>query len=231
MKIFKRARENRNMLKELNYADVFNSTIHTSEWLLDKSFSPTSFAIGYPLLYVLYRILDEQHPENILEFGLGQSTKLFHQYSSFMKEAHVTTLEHDAKWIEFFSNKKPLPGNTKLVVVESEIIKYKGFKTRSIKDLEQHVKDNRFDLILVDAPTVFKRYSRSQILKMVPGNIDPNHFIIIIDDSQRRGERDTCRELEKSFTKHNIVYHKCEYCGIKSSALYCSDDLRFLTTL
>jgi hypothetical protein len=231
MKIFKRARENRNMLKELNYADVFNSTIHTSEWLLDKSFSPTSFAIGYPLLYVLYRILDEQHPENILEFGLGQSTKLFHQYSAFLKEAHVTTLEHDVKWIEFFSSKKSLPGNAELVVVESEIIKYKGFKTRSIKDLEQHVGDKKFDLILVDAPTVFKRYSRSQILKMVPGNIDPNHFIIIIDDSQRRGERDTCRELEKSFKKHNIIYHKWEYVGIKSSALYCSADLKFLTTL
>jgi predicted O-methyltransferase YrrM len=231
MKIFKRARENRNMLKELNYADVFNSTIHTSEWLLDKSFSPTSFAIGYPLLYVLYRILDEQHPRNILEFGLGQSTKLFHQYAAFVKDSHVTTLEHDEKWIQFFSNKKTLTVNAELVVVESEIIRYKGFKTRSIRDLEKHVKDNKFDLILVDAPTVFKRYSRSQILKMVPGNINPGHFIIIIDDSQRRGERDTCRELERSFNKYNIKYHKWEYCGIKSSALYCSDDLKFLTTL
>jgi predicted O-methyltransferase YrrM len=231
MKIFKRARENRNMLKELNYADVFNSTIHTSEWLMDKTFSPTSYAIGYPLLYVLYRILDEQHPENILEFGLGQSTKLFHQYSAFMRDAHVTTLEHDAKWIEFFLSKKPLPKNAGLVVVESEIIKYKGFKTRSIKDLEEHVKDKRFDLILVDAPTVFKRYSRSQILKMVPGNINPDHFIIIIDDSQRRGERDTCRELENSFRNNNIDFFKGEYCGIKTSSLYCSSDLKFLTTL
>ncbi len=110
MKIFK-FHENRNILKEINYADVFNSTIHTSDWLIDKSFSPTSYAIGYPLLYVLYRILDEQHPKNILEFGLGQSTKLFHQYSVFVKEAHITTLEHDAKWIKFFSQRRSLPEN------------------------------------------------------------------------------------------------------------------------
>lgn len=219
------------MLKELNYADVFNSTIYKSDWLIDKTFSPTSYAIGYPLLYVLYRILDEQHPKNILEFGLGQSTKLFHQYSAFIKEAHITTLEHDSKWVEFFSNKKPLPPNAGLIVVESEIISFKGFKTRSIKDLDQHVKDNKYDLILVDAPTVFKRYSRPQILKLVPGNIDPDHFIVIIDDSQRRGEKDTCRELEKSFRDHNIEFCKNEYCGIKSSALYCSADNRFLTTL
>jgi len=219
------------MLKELNYADVFNSTIYKSDWLTDKTFSPTSYAIGYPLLYVLYRILDEQHPMNILEFGLGQSTKLFHQYSAFYMEAHITTLEHDPKWIEFFSNKKPVPANAEISVVESEIIRYKGFKTRSIKDLEQHVSDKKFDLILVDAPTVFKRYSRSQILKLVPRNIDPCHFIIIIDDSQRRGERDTCRELEKSFKDQNIEFCKNEYCGIKSSALYCSADYKFLTTL
>jgi len=219
------------MLKEINYADVFNNTIHTSDWLIDKTFSPTGYAIGYPLLYVLYRILDEQHPKNILEFGFGQSTKLFHQYSSFIKEAHITTFEHNAKWVEFFSKRKSRPENAELVVVESEIIRFKGFNTIIIKNIDQHVKENIFDLILVDAPTVLKRYSRSQILKFVPGNINPDHFIIIIDDSQRCGEKDTCRELENSFKKHNIIFHKGEYSGIKSSALYCSDDLKFLTTL
>jgi hypothetical protein len=231
MKIIKRFRENRNMLKEINYANIFNSTIHTSDWLIDKTFSPTSFAIGYPLLYVLYRILDEQHPKCILEFGLGQSTKLFHQYSVFVKEARITTIEHDAKWIGFFSQKRSIPENAGLVVAESEIIRFKGFKTITIKNIDQHVKDTRFDLILVDAPTVLKRYSRSQILKLVPGNIDPEHFIIIIDDSQRRGEKDTCKELEKSFKNHNIGFAKGEYCGTKTSTLYCSADLKFLTTL
>lgn len=231
MKIFKRASENRNILKEINYADVFNSTISNSKWLHDKSFSPTSYAIGYPLLYVLYRILDEQQPGNILEFGLGQSTKLFHQYADSRKEARITTLEHDEEWIKFFSGKSILPSNAQLIKVECEIASYRNFRTRTIKDLGKHVDHSRYDLIVVDAPTVLKRYSRTQILKMVPGNIDPGHFIIIIDDSQRRGERDTCRELERKFRELNIEFYRNDYSGIKSSALFCSADFRFLTSL
>src|SRR5690554_7298280 len=68
--------KNNKILQELNWSNVFNNTISDSEWFKNKSISPGRSAVGYPLLYVLYRILNDVKPLNILEFGLGQSTKI-----------------------------------------------------------------------------------------------------------------------------------------------------------
>lgn len=40
-------------------ATIFNSTITSSEWLVNKSFSPRRSAMGYQALYPLYRILND----------------------------------------------------------------------------------------------------------------------------------------------------------------------------
>ena len=68
---------------ELLKAEVFNSTIADSEWLRYKSFSPGRWAVDYALLYTLYRTLTAMKPTKIIEFGLGQSSKMIHQYAIF----------------------------------------------------------------------------------------------------------------------------------------------------
>lgn len=223
--------ENKNILCELNWANVFNSTIVNSRWLLEKSFSPGRFSIGYPLFYVLYRILDEVKPKSILEFGLGQSSRLFHQYAEYFNEVAVTTLENDLDWMKFFMNNKMLPQNAVIKMVENKRVNFNGFETLSIGNFEEIVKNNIYDLILVDAPWGSERFSRSQVLSLLPLNINKHHFIIIMDDYQRQGERDTCNELEKVFGKNYIEFKKEIYAGSKEFVLYCSPDLRFLLTL
>ncbi len=155
--------ENNKMLREINWAQIFNSTINNSVWLNDKSFSPGQFSIGYPMFYVLYRILDEVKPTKILEFGLGQSTKLFHQYVRHHKTADLITLEHDSEWMAFYMTNKALPENAVIKTVKNVTINYRNHKTLSIGDLNEIVGDKIFDLILVDAPFGSVRYSRSQV--------------------------------------------------------------------
>lgn len=229
--LYQHIEENNKMLSELNWANIFNNTITNSIWLNDKSFSPGRWAVGYPLLYVLYRILDEVKPKIILEFGLGQSSRMFHQYAHHNNEIEVNTLEHDSAWVKLYKTNKIVPANATITIVENQTIKFKGFDTLSISNIDKHVSNKKYDLILLDAPYGSIRYSRSQLLLLFPENINKNHFCIIVDDYDRLGEKDTCSELEALFGKYNILFVKAIYRGEKEFALYCSLDLKFLITL
>jgi|WetSurMetagenome_2_1015567.scaffolds.fasta_scaffold00006_118 hypothetical protein len=231
LNIHKRLSDNSKILYELDWANVFNSTIADSTWLTDRSFSPGRYAIGYSFLYVLYRILDGIKPVRILEFGLGQSSKMLCRYASGFDHTNVTTIEHNTEWINFFRQSVSMPANARIIEVEAVSIMYKGHQSVSVKGHEEEVKGKKYDLILLDAPSRSKRYSRPQILNLIPENIDPSHFCIIIDDYHRYGEQETCSELEKLFRSNNIEFHKNIYCSIKDFALYCSPDLKFLTSL
>ncbi len=219
------------MLHELNWANVFNSTIVDSEWFKDQSISPGRFAAGYPLLYYLYRILNDTNPKTVLEFGLGQSTKMLFQYAGHYKNVKVTSLEHDPKWIRFFSNSLKASPNAEIVHVENVVVNYKGEDTLSVLNIPDIVGRKTYDLIVVDAPYGSERYSRSQILQLIPGNINKNNFCIIMDDFEREGEKETCVEIERLLHEHQIVFHKKAIKGEKFFALYCSDDLTFLKSI
>ena len=57
-------------LQELIWSEVYHDTIRGSKWLSpDLPFSPGRGAIGYQLMYVLYRVLNEVNPRSILEIN------------------------------------------------------------------------------------------------------------------------------------------------------------------
>lgn len=230
-KLQKTATDNNRLLKELNWADIFNNTIAGCTWLENQSFSPGRWGVGYPLLYVLYKALAITKPNSILEFGLGQSSNMLFRYAAEHVNVSVSTLEHDPQWIDFYKKDMPLPNNANIITVENETIKYKGAETLSIKHINKLLEGEKYDLVLVDAPFGSNRYSRSQVLSLIPENINPENFIIIIDDYSRPGEKETCNELEDMFTKHNINYRKGIYQGSNDLIIYCSDNLSFLTSM
>ncbi len=115
--------------------------------------------------------------------------------------------------------------------MEVENTKFNGYNTSVYKGLDLLIQDKVYDLILVDGPIGSERFSRTQILDLIPLHICKDHFCVIIDDFNRVGEKDTCNELEKVLAINNIEFHSGEYKGIKSSRLYASNDLEFLTTL
>jgi 16S rRNA G966 N2-methylase RsmD len=215
---------------EVLKAFVFNSTIADSEWLKYKSFSPGGWAVDYAFLYTLYRVLNEMRPKSVLEFGLGQSSKLIHQYALFYQNVQAITCEHDPEWITFFKNSINSMYRINIKEMELDEVSYKNEKTLSYKDIERTFEGQQFDLIVADAPFGSKRYSRSQILSLAKTNLtDP--FCIIIDDYGRKGEQETVNELMRLLNEMQVQYKTAVYSGSKQHFLLCSESLKFLTSM
>ncbi|MBR4213922.1 MAG: hypothetical protein IKR94_01210, partial [Bacteroidales bacterium] len=145
---------------DIYMAMKFNDTIRECPWLQHKSFSPGGWAVDYGCLYTLYRVLNDIHPKNILEFGLGQSSKLIHQYANYYKDANALTYEHDSEWIEFFNKGKTGDYNVNIYKTELEEVEYHGIKTLSYKNNCDELKGQKFDMIMIDAPFGSEHYSR-----------------------------------------------------------------------
>lgn len=216
--------------RETLKANLFRDTIQDSEWLKYKNFSPGGWAADYGVLYTLYRVLNDMKPKNIIEFGLGQTSKLLHQYGAYYREAKVLTCEHSSEWIDFFKAEiyDKYPININLLELGNR--NYHGLETLVYKGLEDVCKGEKFDLIVVDGPYGSDHYSRSQLIDLARENLT-EHFCIIIDDYERKGEQETIDEVMKVLDEKQIPFLRTVYESSKQHCLICSKDLDFLTTL
>jgi hypothetical protein len=211
-------------------AQIFQNAISDCVWLKYKSFSPGGWAMDNAGFYTLFRILNDVKPKNIVEFGLGQSSKMVHQYALFSSGVSALTIEHDDKWIEFLRE-----GSSKDIAIKCEIfetltIDYKGFKTLTYKNIDR-LNTIATDLYIVDGPFGSYRYSRPQIINIVQKGLK-NRFCIFIDDTERQGEKDTVKEICEILQNSSIKYCIREYFGEeKYHTVICSDDLKYLTSL
>lgn len=227
------------MLKELLYANVFHDTIKGSLWLTsDLSISPGNSAIGYPALYVLYRVLNDIRPNSLLELGLGQSTKVLCQYMQSFSDAHHIVVEHDEEWIAFFEKNFKIHSNTEVmlmpikdiniqlndVAMDSNCTIYEGFAEK--------LAGYKFDFILIDGPYGFRSplFSRIDVLKILPDCLKES-FVILIDDVNRQGEMNTMKEMMRVLESNHIPFSQGIYEGSKDTGIIVSKDLYFLCTL
>ena len=92
---------NRNV-NELIWANVFHDAIKGCSWLDTENFAiyPGRSAVGYNYFYVVFRILNEFKPKNILETGLGQSSRLIGKYVATHENCRHDIVEHDAAFAE-----------------------------------------------------------------------------------------------------------------------------------
>lgn len=204
--------------------------IEDCEWLKCKSFIAGGWAMDNAALCTLFVILNNMKPKNILEFGLGQSSKMIHQYAEFYNDALALTIEHDAEWISFFCN--GLKRNIKISIEQHDTIltTYNGFKTLSYKDM-QSLCFETYDFFVIDGPFGGEHYSRSQLIDIAK-SISRKQFCILIDDTQRNGEKETIDEVRKYFSKKRMTYHIRDYVGEeKQHTIICSENLKFLTSL
>lgn len=217
-------------IDEISKALLFLSTIANSLWLKNKSFSPGGWAADFSFLYTLYRVLNDTNPKKIVEFGLGQTTKIISQYCDSMN-CDAFTFEHDDQWIKFF--KKSFDISNKLTIQLSNIttVKYKGFETLRYADNVQNITGNKIELIVLDGPYGSDGFSRTQIFDLIPNAINKDQFCLLIDDYQRIGEKNTANEIMKILTDNKIEFLQQEYSGEKTHFLLCSSKLHFLTTL
>ncbi len=221
--------------RELIWANVFHDTICESKWLLDKSLSLGRAAIGYNFAYVLYRCLNEVHPEYILEIGLGQSTQIVMQYMKNQvrggKGKHIV-VEQEKSWTEFWKNTHELGCNSEichLPVYEEQykecqnVLRYRGFEKFA---------DTKWNLILVDGPAHTKSeiYARIDLLSILPEGL-AEEWIIMFDDIDRTICANGLEEIKSFLTEKGIDYCMGLYKGKKDVAVLCSMSLQYITTL
>ena len=210
------------------WANVYHDTIINSNWLQNKSVSPGRWAVSYVVLYVLYRILDEIKPENILECGLGQSSKLTIQYADSHK-ANLMICENNSDWLSFFQRQFPTADKyTKILDTEMVHI-VPEYESRTYAGFQKALGKNKFNLVLIDGPMGSEHYSRPEILDVV-NNLDDS-FVILLDDMNRAGERETWNLLKTKLQEKNIQFKETVYKSDKQLGLLCSPDLGWLATL
>ncbi len=221
-----------NNSSEAVWASVFHDAIENCNWLKDRKFFPGRWAVGYPALYVIFRILENIKPKKILELGLGQSTRIIGQYAAANADVSHTVVEADPNWINFFKNDFELPANTKVQNLEYEMIPYQDKEVRQYKDFALTFKEQKFDFIFIDAPLGgdMTDFSRVDVLQLLPFCLKKS-FIIMIDDYNRPQEQNTVAEMEKVLQENEIDYKRGVYSGQKKTAIICSRDLSFLTSM
>ncbi len=220
---------NNKIQSEILMAQKFNNTIVDSKWLQYKSFSPGGWAVDYSFLYTLYRVLNDKKYLQILEFGLGQSSKMIHQYADFFKGVNALTVEHDENWVNFFLASIEGQYEMKIKICNIEKVIYKNCETLSYKNIQQEI-TNKYNLIIVDAPFGSYNYSRSQIIELIP-KVLCDDFTIIIDDYDRNGEKETVQEIISKLNDNKIEFIMTKYGFVKEHILIGSANNNFLTTL
>ena len=222
------------LLRENNWGNIFNTAISGSPWFKNLPLNVGRWAANYSLLYILYRTLNEIKPQNILELGLGETTKMIQAYKRLHnKESHCTTIEQSSEWIEI----KIKDGLSKefidIIKADVEKINIKGFETLAFINLPELLisKNRKFNLILIDGPWGSNNYSRYNIIELVNKGFLDDDFIIIVDDFERKGEQETFEDLKDALVKNNYGFVIGYYAGSKTQVIITTAKFEYLTSL
>jgi len=218
---------------EVLWAEIFNSTSsHERDWFNDKTLSPGRWAAGYQFLYVLYRVLNEIKPSNILELGLGQSTRMITQYVKNQPDVVHQVVEHDEEWIRHFALSLSLGEQTRVVTLPMETESFMDDSVPIYSGFVDVFAGKKFDLISVDGPYGFlsKVYARIDVLKLLPGCLTDS-FVIMVDDYNRQNAKNTVELMKQKLDEHGISYKTGLYHGIKSLCVIASENLGFVCSM
>ena len=227
------------MLDEILWANIFHDSIIGSRWFKNQPLSLGRAAIGYPTMYALYRILDEFQPKNILEMGLGQSTKMIGSYVRWKveqgDECHHKIVEHDRSWIDFFMNSFELSSGTEVVQldlkkVELDDLQMGKTEVNMYDSFSERLNNQKYDLIFIDGPFGSPIYSRMDIIDLLPECLSDS-FILMMDDAERDGEQNTLRMINNMLRESKIDISCNFYSGQKATAIITSRDLHFYCTM
>lgn len=218
---------------ELIWARVWDDTRNGIDWMKDlPSISPGRYAVGYAYIYILTRVLNDYEPHKILDLGLGISSSIISNYMkhhSFDDSCH-TIIEHDPDWISFYTNKNKLSKASRIETVKLTRKELNGYSYEAYENLGSVVQGKKYDLISIDGPHGKTRYSRRDILEFLPAILNDS-FVIIIDDSERQGEKATISEIKTILTANNIEFCSSTYSGLKDSYIITSKNNKFLCSL
>ncbi|MBN1328026.1 MAG: hypothetical protein JXA54_01010 [Candidatus Heimdallarchaeota archaeon] len=194
----------------------------------DIMFFPDGFAGNPSFLYLIFKILYREKPKRILELGSGQSTLFTSRYVKENGDAQLVILEDYKDWYDKL--KTQIFMNERVRYLYSPLqeirIRKKQFKWYSADFLL--TEELKYNLIIVDGPIGTHRNSRIGIVKFLPKILDPENFILIFDDSCRKGEIDTIKLTKKILLKNNIQFVKFNVHGCKRQTVFASKNMDYM---
>lgn len=224
-------KQNTAYLKELNWAHIYHDSIRGNENLQKLSLNVGRWAGNYAFFYVLNRILEDYRPANIIELGLGESTKFI---DAFLKEynssANHIVIEHDEKWISHFKQNFTLSSSSEIINLKLVTRTIHQYKTLGY-DFTEELLNRKNDLYVIDGPYGSKRFSRYDICLFLEKISIEDDFIILFDDFHRQGEKDTVSDVETILKGKKVIYHMNVYKGVKDVCIIVSEKYKYISTL
>lgn len=218
-------------LNEIISYNRFASYLHGVKWLNDLSVTAGGMAVGYDYLYCLTRILNIIKPTDILEMGLGQTSRILSRYYNHY-ESSYDIIENDRQWYEFVKKEEELPNGINVHIIPTKTVSLENYETNALRyeDISPVVKNRKFQFISIDGPRGSERMSRTDILDYIPDCL-ADSFCIMLDDYQRVGEKDMIDAMTSILNENGIKYCQHVYGVDKEFCVTCSSDLYFLTTM
>ena len=224
--------ENRNLEWELVWARTWDDTKKDIEWIQHlPGISPGRWAVGYNYMYVMTRILNEFSPEKVLDLGLGISSSLISTYFGFSgKKGTHDIIEQDSGWATFYVKTHGLSDSSHIHIVNSVKKEYKGSIYNAYENISDIVCNKKYNVISIDAPKGSTDYSRRDVLPFLP-EILSEDFVILMDDSERKGEQATIVEIKDILEKNGIEYCYGEFLGYSKLSIITSASYKYICTM
>jgi len=217
--------------EELLWANIFHDSIRGKKAIEDLPLNIGRWAGNYSFFYVLNRILNDYQPKRILEFGLGESSKFVSVYlDNYLINSEHLIIEQDDNWRITFENKFVLSLRSFIKVLPLIKKKYKECDFNGYENIENTI-TSAFDLYLIDGPFGSSNYSRFDIFTLVQKLSNKDEFIILIDDYDRHGEKQTVNELLKMFKNKEMNVFTATYTGMKGVIVIGTEKYKYITSL
>lgn len=213
-----------NYSREINWANIYHDSIRGKEWLENQPLNVGRWAGNYVFFYLLNRILADLRPHSILELGIGESTKFISAYlSNELKTTSHIVVEENRDWEKKIKKQANL--NERISVRIMEVNEYevkKGVYVNCYKGFEQLL-NRKYDLYIIDGPIGSRALSRYDMVKIGKSLERTDDFLVIIDDYEREGERQSVKEFLKILNTKKIPYHTAVYYSLKQVLLIASE--------
>lgn len=183
---------------------------------VDEVFYPVGAAASYSLMYLLTRVMTELPVQRVIELGSGQSTILIDRLRP-TAGMHVA-YEQSEIWARTVAARAPRCELrcSPLADTVFEGVRYAGFGALQKAD---------FELLLVDGPNGTDHASRYDCVPLVEAN-QAREFVVIVDDADRPGERETVAALTAVLTRRGIEHKLNHLHGRNTQAVITTAGMR-----
>jgi len=205
------------------FANRFHDSIRGINETHELCLNIGGWAGNYSFFYLLNRIILNYKFNSIIEFGLGESTKLINAYRKSSRiVCKYTIFEEDKSWLDFFTSNNKLKDDTKLLFKSAEFLTINDCEVNCYQNLDVKELVGNEVFYIIDGPKGSPNYSRYEIVRIAENFNEKTEFLILLDDYNRAGEKQTIDNLIKILESKNIFFKKQVYQASRSQIVIAS---------